>query len=33
MKTICKACLLAAGILSLSHSAMAQETELCNRMG
>ena len=28
MKTICKACLLAAGILSLSHSAMAQETEI-----
>ena len=28
MKTICKVCLLAAGILFLGHSAMAQETEI-----
>ena len=28
MKTICKACLLAAGILSLGHSVTAQETEI-----
>ena len=28
MKTICKTCLLAAGILALGHSVTAQETEI-----
>ena len=28
MKTICKACFLAVGILSLGHSVTAQETEI-----